>query len=572
MPLIITNYGFEIRLHQARGNALEALNARKQQESTTYGQFFIYPSDYVCAYFSHVVYEKDFGMHQLLQGWQLLRVGSDKESGYDAAVYWHAENRHLVIAHRGTERSQSNDISMDMMSIVRGHPGSQMVAAKEFVLTTLKEFEGAHISVTSVGHSLGGWLSQIALFHIYEAIKKQELKTVHAKTVAFESPGAARMLENISPNLQPLVNLDELNITNYVSAPNMINTANRHLGTVYQCRFDFKPAKSYSVKDAILSPTTLGLKDLIRYTEETHDMTELLAQFNAQTGRAKRVKKMHSWPVTVWQDGSKRSLTAIGILGLLKDYVFKTDNRELKSFDTLADRIQTTNIHVGVLDLEQAYQLEYDANYLPAKENVYVIKTSMFQNETITFLNYYNNVIQVAGKAGIDLLHMNFSKKGQTQLPMLLEQLQFENIPQSTVKILKAKNQENLAHYLLHVELLCPNFFKESFDLFDGLLQKAAQSSSTASTHHILYADPSVRAAMTRGKVDITMPIAALNNPTMQKFLQDGHPGNKETTFETHLKTSDPDYVTPINDGEFKLTITESQHTTDTNNTLKKKN
>jgi hypothetical protein len=138
------------------------------------------------------------------------------------------------------------------------------------------------------GHSLGGWLAQITTFtteylEVRDSQKVQEgwlahvtafitqsfkvksgtflkkLKTeeeeppasstvqvthdithsYHPHTVVFDSPGCKNMLLQMADKLDVClhgrsINLQHLDITGYLSAPNLINTCNSHLGTVYR--------------------------------------------------------------------------------------------------------------------------------------------------------------------------------------------------------------------------------------------------------------------------------------------------------------------------------------------------
>ena len=92
------------------------------------------------------------------------------------------------------------------------------------------------------------------------------------------------MLEQINPRINPIP-LDQLDITNYLSSPNLINACNPHIGTVYRVVFEqFNPKQS-------------------SYTLQSHGMQTLLRAFDPTTGDAYQSLAVHSWPLV-----SKKSL------------------------------------------------------------------------------------------------------------------------------------------------------------------------------------------------------------------------------------------------------------------------
>ncbi|MEL6152914.1 MAG: NB-ARC domain-containing protein, partial [Bacteroidota bacterium] len=142
-------------------------------------------------------------------------------------------------------------------------------------------------TLTTTGHSLGGWLAQVTAF-----IAKDQYPEQHVKAITFDSPGAKPMLEQIKPRNVPL-KLDYLDITNYLSSPNLINACNLHVGTVYRIVFE------------------RFVNKLGKYTLESHDMANFLQAFDMQTGKALRCVEVKDWPLV-----SKEILdTAINLAG-----------------------------------------------------------------------------------------------------------------------------------------------------------------------------------------------------------------------------------------------------------------
>jgi hypothetical protein len=89
-------------------------------------------------------------------------------------------------------------------------------------------------SLSGTGLSLGGFLAK--MFSLFGA-----RKGLNIPVIAFESPGSLEMMEKLQSNLQSSkVDLAALNIQTYQMSPNIINTANHHVGKVYCLDFPEK--------------------------------------------------------------------------------------------------------------------------------------------------------------------------------------------------------------------------------------------------------------------------------------------------------------------------------------------
>ena len=87
----------------------------------------------------------------------------------------------------------------------------------------------------------------------------------HTHTVVFDSPGCKDMLSQMADKLDVRlygrsIDLQNLDITSYQSAPNLINTCNSHLGTVYRIFTDLTYMGWTEKRTAIvqLSNTQIG--------------------------------------------------------------------------------------------------------------------------------------------------------------------------------------------------------------------------------------------------------------------------------------------------------------------------
>jgi hypothetical protein len=114
------------------------------------------------------------------------------------------------------------------------------------VLQVVNRLKPVSFQLFFTGHSLGGCLAQVTTFTT-KNLKREEnvfLRSIddndcyHPHTVVFDSPGCKNKLSIMTDKLDVRldgrsIDLEHLDITSYLSAPNLINTCNSHLGTVY---------------------------------------------------------------------------------------------------------------------------------------------------------------------------------------------------------------------------------------------------------------------------------------------------------------------------------------------------
>ena len=128
------------------------------------------------------------------------------------------------------------------------------------VLQEIEQQKKVSFEIFFTGHLLGGWLAQITTFTteylegkgvtFLKKLKTEQDETLaistvqdsldvthsyHPHTVVFDSPGCKDMLSQMADKLDVRLNgrsidLQQLDITSYLSAPNRINTCNSHLG------------------------------------------------------------------------------------------------------------------------------------------------------------------------------------------------------------------------------------------------------------------------------------------------------------------------------------------------------
>ena len=281
-------------------------------------------------------------------GWKFLTTASHFgiRNGYFGTAYWHPEHQQLVIAHRGSDIKNIGALVTDLKGVLFNNYVEQMSSASTFankVVAVLQE-------VIFTGHSLGGWLAQITNFTTeYLKVKEDRFlkilateeheppasntvqdshddrQSCHPHTVVFDSPGCKDMLSQMADKLDVRlhgrsIDLQQLDITSYVSAPNRISTCNSHLWTVYRIFTD-------------LSDMGWKEKRTLLYNLATHSMDKIVQASDPETGQVRKddesrlkIREVVDRPVSV---------------GL-------TDGGELKDFFKWAEHLN--NYHAEIMD------------------------------------------------------------------------------------------------------------------------------------------------------------------------------------------------------------------------------
>jgi hypothetical protein len=256
---------------------------------------------------------------ELPDGWKLLTTASNfrRKNGYFGAAYWHPEHQQVVIAHRGTDLTNVGALWTDVAGVVFKHHVPQMGSASTFahkvveVLRDVKREYGVSFQLFFTGHSLGGWMAQVTTF-ITKYLKREEnffltsnndSDCYHSHTVVFDSPGCKNMLLQMRDTFDVRlegrsIDIEHLDITSYLSAPNRINTCHKHVGTVYRIFTDLSDVGWWGKHTAL-------------YNTATHSVQKIVEAFDPETGQVRedeqgklKVQVVIDWPVST---GLKRS-------------------------------------------------------------------------------------------------------------------------------------------------------------------------------------------------------------------------------------------------------------------------
>lgn len=192
------------------------------------------------AHISSHVYTETEDLADLVPGLELIKQQTVEESGFKAIIYRAYTRNLVVVSFRGT-----TDVAA-LVEDVRGvYLGQVDTPQKElaFIVTNaaMTSAVAARAQMIFTGHSLGGYLAELSVFFVHTVLAGQAAPTKdfdvrhHVSAVTFESPGSLNSMQRLLSSFVPheRVAVEELDITCYVSYPNIVNTCNGHVGTLY---------------------------------------------------------------------------------------------------------------------------------------------------------------------------------------------------------------------------------------------------------------------------------------------------------------------------------------------------
>jgi len=271
---------------------------------------------------------------------------NEENSYFESLSAWLKEGIHSAQDFMDEEvKPGTRDIMADL-SLIAGRITAQQIDAYQLVLSVAlyANEKGYRFSLT--GHSLGGWLAQLMAFHHawdceLDKSRPSRLSCENLQVVTFDSPGIEPMVATLEPTVSSIKFADikkrfEKHVSSiYLTAPNAFNTAGRQLGKVYRLMAKIPDVKVFVYNSAF--QWTASSERLQRWSqaygldlEETqkwaadkitqclslqtilgHQMVHLVEAFDPQTGEARALKKVHSWPVVDWSKGDESIKSAL---------------------------------------------------------------------------------------------------------------------------------------------------------------------------------------------------------------------------------------------------------------------
>jgi len=417
---------------------MDKLNLAETEEKIKFIERPPFPEEKVIAKFSSRVYyepkrkwqlikPKNIQTAELPDKWVTLTTAYNSKNGFFGAAYWNADHQQLIIAHRGT------NAWADLRGVMMGAYTPQVLSAITFVdkikesVIKFNKCPDTFIHVTITGHSLGGWLAQITTLSI-EFLKLQKVNelsffvlgdspSIHAHTLVFESPGAKDILEKIEADFENkykigMIKLNDLDITTYLLAANVINSFGKHVGNVYEIDMEFNINSFYGYVRTLFSgknwvvrfiPTWFfkllhGISFMTQATKQRHAMQNIADSIN--DGVALRF--ITDRVVVKFTDLPNLFVNEIGL-----EY-FPNDN--LAAFETqrnLGDPIDNRKLPRSVLS---THEIKFFQRFMAKTEAAEELLLSKFGNGFYLLINSLKNVNYHEGKETIsaekcELLH-----------------------------------------------------------------------------------------------------------------------------------------------------------------------
>jgi Flp pilus assembly protein TadD len=262
------------------------------------------PNDWAHLHYAVQAYEDTGGEVLKEQGWELIRTSPVKaKNSYFGSAYCNSDNKHIIIAHRGTE-----DITdwLANLDFITRHLNEQESSAWEFSKKIIDKY-GPTYSYSFTGHSLGGWLALTSLYKYKdEFVNSKKGGYQDAFAVTFDDPGGKDLSEALQPRVEEnrRVDINKLDITSYLSRPNIVNTAMEHMGSVYGL------VPEINIWSWLIRKTVL-------YTIKTHDTKLFLEEFSQSTGLPKKCVTVLDWPRVQWGVHLPGSGSPKGVLGYI---------------------------------------------------------------------------------------------------------------------------------------------------------------------------------------------------------------------------------------------------------------
>jgi hypothetical protein len=273
-------------------------------------------------------------LNEFLIDWIATKVIEDELSGYVGIIYTNEKTKQIVLVHRSTNfesdlkmsnlfkqsgvQADINTVLMGMMLMYQAQGYSATRTALEYALG-----KGYAFSIT--GHSLGAWLAELSVYYCNTVFEAKYPNAKYVKVVTFDGPGSREMMEKMSASsVGEKFDLESLYIVRYVSSPNIVNCANKHVGIMYRLfpDIDINILESICKNDGNNGLIASGLEWLkgifITWFNGKaihdgliatlwHDLKYILPQFNTTTGKPHKYEEVKSWPsITHKEFGSSR--------------------------------------------------------------------------------------------------------------------------------------------------------------------------------------------------------------------------------------------------------------------------
>ena len=297
--------------NQKRGDLIDFI---ENKIITNNKDYKYYPSDFVYCLLSKHSYdnvkkgspvqfkEDDYGYkyNTYLTNWKVNIVITVNDSSYYGVLYENEVMNQLVLAHRGTvfklkPFTTNTGWVNDFKGILSGNLVDQQLGAYTATIISTKVANEKNYSLSTTGHSLGGWIAELSLFFSNHYLDPKKTLVKLNKAVTFDSPGSVFNIEKLKSHIESqdtkcdITNLDSKTYLSY--PPNLVNSCNVHFGTVLIIYPDIKNCDYYKKYGSMCN------YNMQLFSICNHFIDLILDTFDPKSGKPKKVNKALNWPL-----------------------------------------------------------------------------------------------------------------------------------------------------------------------------------------------------------------------------------------------------------------------------------
>ena len=363
-----------------------------------------YPNDYTHGLLSAAAYEENIEGSPLAAtpNWVVSKIFNDKDSGFHAVLFQNNEDHQLVLAYRGLSFDIAALLKKDstLNTHIQGVIGGSIVAqqANAFIATgeaiSIAKAKGYNLSVT--GHSIGAWLAELTVYYGQWDFEQK------LKAVTFDSPGSVPMMQKFKANIEShysTVDIRDFDITAYLSAPNLINSCNSHVGRkVFRLYPKLEPQSWLKkLQDLPVVGSQVGKAISPLTALAGNSLKLMLAAFDPISGKPKKYEEVLDWPVAKvnmedFQTGVvEKAIELIPYSSYVPSFITSAIASKVSGFVAEYTSVSLinllANLYNGNIDTEQYFGL---FEYLDAEKG-YGLRDELKADEkfTVTYESHY---------------------------------------------------------------------------------------------------------------------------------------------------------------------------------------
>ena len=304
---------------------IESIETKLKKNNETFSR---YPNDFTHCLISFDVYKNEHKTNEALnknKDWKVLQVFNEVEGVvgkatngnkvqiYYGVIYVNHYKKQMVLCHKGIDAdfasvfNKNGQLANNFEGVLMNKVVPQLAICYEVTKKANELAKEKNYYLSFTGYSNGAWLAEYS--NLYSYCEFDNKKT---KAVLFESPGILKREEEIqSANIyskETRINLDNLNIVNYLLAPNLANSCNRHVGKVFRLFID-EDKKVNEVLESLKKVPLIG-KEIVEKLKSSRffleglnsmfnhrNLKRLLETFDQITGEPKEFEKVLKWPI-----------------------------------------------------------------------------------------------------------------------------------------------------------------------------------------------------------------------------------------------------------------------------------